>query len=38
MIPYRSRTKYKVKLLNKLIKEGYKVWIFRDSSYVYNLL
>jgi Transposase IS4 len=38
MIPYRSRTKYKVKLLNKLIKEGYKVWVLEDGGYVYNWL
>jgi hypothetical protein len=36
MIVYKSRTYYKVKLLNKLIKKGYKVWILEDSSYVYN--
>jgi Transposase IS4 len=38
MISYRGRTKHKVKLLNKLIKEGYKVWVLRDSSYVYDWL
>ena len=38
MIPYRDRTKYKVKLSNKPIKKGYKVWILGDSDYVYDWL
>jgi hypothetical protein len=38
MIPYRGRTKHKVKLLNKLIKKGYKVWVLGDGGYVYNWL
>jgi hypothetical protein len=38
MIPYRGRTKHKVKLLNKLIKEGYKVWVLGDGGYVYDWL
>ena len=38
MIPYRDRTKHKVKLSNKPIKEGYKVWVLGDSGYVYDWL
>ena len=38
MISYCNRTKYKVKLLNKLIKKEYKIWILGDSNYVYNWL
>jgi Transposase IS4 len=38
MISYRGRTLYKVKLLNKLIKEGYKVWVLGDGGYVYDWL
>jgi hypothetical protein len=38
MIRFRDRTYYKVKLLNKLIKEGYKVWVLGDSGYVYDWL
>ena len=38
MIPYRGRTKHKVKLPNKPIKEGYKVWVLRDGGYVYDWL
>lgn len=38
MIPYRGRTKHKVKLLKKPIKEGYKVWVLGDSGYIYDWL
>jgi Transposase IS4 len=38
MIAYRGRTSYKVKLSNKPIKEGYKVWVLGDSGYVYDWL
>ena len=38
MIAYRGQTLHKVKLLNKPIKEGYKVWILGDSGYVYDWL
>ena len=38
MIAYRGRTFDKVKLSNKPIKEGYKVWILKDADYVYNWL
>jgi Transposase IS4 len=38
MIPYRGRTKHKVKLPNKPIKEGYKVWVLGDGGYVYDWL
>lgn len=38
MISYRGRTKHRVKLPNKPIKEGYKVWVLRDSGYVYDWL
>jgi hypothetical protein len=36
MIAYKGRTYYKVKLLNKLIKKGYKVWVLEYSGYVYD--
>jgi Transposase IS4 len=36
MIAYRGRTIDKVKLLNKPIKEGYKVWVVGDHDYVYD--
>jgi Transposase IS4 len=38
MIAYRGRTVDKVKLLNKPIKEGYKVWVLGDAGYVYDWL
>ena len=38
MIPYRERTKHKVKLPNKPIKKGYKVWVLGDGGYIYNWL
>jgi Transposase IS4 len=38
MTPYCGRTHHKVKLLNKLIKEGYKVWVLRDGGYVWDFL
>jgi Transposase IS4 len=38
MIAYRGRTRHKVKLLNKPIKEGYKVWVLGDAGYVYDWL
>ncbi len=38
MIPYCGRTKHKVKLPNKPIPEGYKVWALGDSGYIYDWL
>jgi hypothetical protein len=38
MIAYRGRTRHKVKLPNKPIKEGYKVWVLGDAGYVYDWL
>jgi Transposase IS4 len=38
MIAYRGRTSHKVKLPNKPIKEGYKVWVLGDSGYIYDWL
>jgi Transposase IS4 len=38
MIAYRGRTIDKVKLSNKPIKEGYKVWVLGDVGYVYDWL
>ena len=38
MITYKDRTHDKVKLPNKLIKKGYKVWILGDAGYVYDWL
>jgi hypothetical protein len=32
----RGRTFNKVKLPNKPIKEGYKVWVLEDTGYVYD--
>ena len=36
MITYRDRTVDKIKLLNKPIKEDYKLWILGDVDYVYD--
>jgi Transposase IS4 len=36
MIAYKGRTVDKVKLPNKPIKEGYKVWVLGDAGYVYD--
>jgi Transposase IS4 len=38
MIAYKGRTHHKVKLPNKPIKKGYKVWVLGDSGYVYDWL
>ena len=38
MIAYRGRSVDKVKLPNKPIKEGYKVWVLGDAGYVYDWL
>ena len=38
MIAYRGRSVDKVKLLNKPITEGYKVWALGDSGYIYDWL
>ena len=38
MIAYRGRSSHKVKLPNKPIKEGYKVWVLDDVGYVYDWL
>ena len=38
IIAYRGRSIDKVKLLNKPIKEGYKVWALRDAGYIYDWL
>ncbi len=38
MIAYRGRSSHKVKLPNKPIKEGYKVWVLGDAGYVYDWL
>jgi Transposase IS4 len=38
IIAYRGRTLHKVKLPNKPIKEGYKVWVLGDGGYVYDWL
>ena len=38
MIAYRDRTLHKVKLPNKPIKEGYKVWVLGDNDYIYDWL
>jgi Transposase IS4 len=36
IIAYRGRSVDKVKLPNKSIKKGYKVWVLGDASYVYD--
>jgi Transposase IS4 len=38
MIPYRGRSTHKVKLKNKPIQEGYKVWILGDNGYALDWL
>ena len=38
MISYQGRSIHTVKLKNKPISEGYKVWVLGDSGYVYNWL
>ena len=38
MIPYRGRTHHKVKLPNKPIKKGYKIWALGDRGYIYDWL
>jgi len=38
MIPYQGRSNHTVKLKNKPISEGYKVWVLGDHGYVYNWL
>jgi len=38
MVPYTGRTLHKVKLKNKPIKEGYKIWVLGDSGYAYDWL
>ena len=38
MIAYKGRTHHKVKLPNKPIKEGYKVWVLGDAGYMYDWL
>jgi Transposase IS4 len=36
IIAYKGRTYYKVKLPNKPIKKGYKVWVLGDAGYMYD--
>jgi Transposase IS4 len=38
MIPYRGRSIHKVKLKNKPIQEGYKVWVLADHDYAWDWL
>ena len=38
IITYKDKTLYKVKLPNKSIKKDYKVWVLRDTGYVYDWL
>jgi hypothetical protein len=38
MIPYRGRSLHKVKLKNKPISEGYKVWVLADNGYAWDWL
>ncbi len=36
MIAFRGRLKYIIKLSNKPISEGYKVWAFIKYSYIWS--
>jgi hypothetical protein len=38
MLPFRGRSEDTVKMKNKPIKEGFKVWVLADLGYVYNWL
>jgi Transposase IS4 len=38
MVPYTGRLLHKVKLKNKPINEGYKIWVLGDSGYAYDWL
>jgi hypothetical protein len=38
MIPYRGKSDHTVKMKNKPISEGYKVWILGDHGYVWYFL
>jgi hypothetical protein len=38
MLPFSGRSEDTVKMKNKLIKEGFKVWVLADQGYVYNWL
>jgi Transposase IS4 len=38
MIPYRGRSLHKVKMKNKPISEGYKVWVLADNGYAWDWL
>jgi hypothetical protein len=34
MIPYRGNSDYIIKMKNKPVSEGYKVWVLGDHGYV----
>ena len=38
MIAYRGRTKHTIKIKNKPISEGYKVWVLTETGYVWTWL
>ena len=38
MIPYRGRSEHTVKMKNKPISEGYKVWVLADHGYIWSFL
>jgi hypothetical protein len=38
MLPFSGRSEDTVKIKNKPIKEGFKVWVLADQGYVYNWL
>ena len=38
MIAYRGRTKHTIKIKNKPISEGYKVWVLAEAGYVWTWL
>ena len=38
MIPYRGRSNHTVKMKNKPIPEGYKVWVLAEQGYIWSFL
>ena len=38
MVPYSGRSKHTLKMKNKLIKEGFKIWALCDHSYLWDFL
>jgi hypothetical protein len=38
MVPYSGRSKHTLKMKNKLIKEGFKIWALCDRGYLWDFL